>query len=260
MFIKKYVLIFIILLNTLSYGNEFERSEELPYLLVTNAKLVEDANSIFAYISTLNGENVETKGTIELHNDEISTTLDFPVINKDFKFFPIKSYDANIRIVSYKGTIQSFYIRLSDYERKITSTGNNLNNVVATLNVAKEKLEKHEVGLTGKSFRILLFFLILAVILVALFIAFNILKEFHSYLFFGIIFISGQFALYGLDWDKYFPGFEASITAQSLLERSSPLLSLIGVLLAIFVPLFPFIKNTPQTDQDTDKKKGRKKL
>ena len=95
MSIKKYVLILIILISTLSYGNEFKRTEELSYLSVTNIKLIEDVNSIFAYINSVNTKSIKTNGTIELNNNGISTTLDLPVSKKDIKLFPIKSYDVS---------------------------------------------------------------------------------------------------------------------------------------------------------------------
>lgn len=245
MSIKKYILIFIILLNTLSYGNEFERTEELPYLSVTNVKLIEDANSIFTYISSINGKNVKTNGTIELSRNGISTTLDLPVIKEDIKLFPIKSYEAKMYIIANKNaTIKTFSIYLNDILRQISATGNNLDNVVATLNVAKEKLEKHEVSFTGRSFRFFLFLLIIIVIIVTIYFTSKLLDNKQHNIFLAIVFISSQFALYGLDWEQYFPGFQASINTITLLERYSPLLSLIGVLLTIIIPLITFMNKT----------------
>jgi hypothetical protein len=250
MAIKKLLLLLIFILTSLTYGNEFSRNENLSNLSSTNKKMVEDVNSIFKYVTSANGNNLNTKGTIELTGDGISTKLDLPVKDEEIKLFPDRSYRADIYITASQTdiyskkepVIKSFTISLNEYRRKIESTGSSLNDVVASLNVAKEKLNKYQVSFTGKSFRFTILIFTVIFMIISFYFAFKFLTTKEAYIFQFTLMLLSQFALYGLEWEKIFPSFQLNITQTTLLEQLSPLLTLIGVVLAIVIPLIALIR------------------
>ncbi len=178
---------------------------------------------------------------ISLGRDNISTKLDLPVAEKDFKLFPKESYEASISIRAYRGTIYDFTITLQDSYREISSKGNNLENVVATLNIAIEKLENHKVSFAGAKLRITLGILILFVFIVtSIFISLQVKPNIYWPIYITVLVLL-QLILYVPNWSEYFPGFKASETGITILESFSPLLSLIGVVLALIIPIISYM-------------------
>ena len=254
MSIKRFLITVLLLLYVSASGNEFSRSEELPYMTVKNTDIIHEANSIFLYISSLNGKEITTEGYISLGRDDTSTKLDLPIAEKDFKLFPKESYQARIQIDAHHGTIKEFTIALQDSYRKVTVQGQNLNDVIATLNVAIEKLKNYEVPFGGIKVRF-----ILLVLLHVVFIGGMILVLLYSkipttiyWTIYTTLLVLLQLFIYVPNWSIYFPGFKASETGISLLESSSPLLSLIGVVLAILIPIISYIVKTKKPSKSDE--------
>lgn len=223
-------------------ANTFERSEELPTISTTNTDFIKDVNSIFLYITKLNANKITTTGTLELNRDGYSTTLDLPISKKDFELFPKKSFNAYVYIINHEATISNFQIYFTDSLRRITAKGNNLNDVVATLNIAKEKLLKYEVSFTGVDFRLILYFLFfLAYAVITYFLA----RKYSNKIYFAIL-IPFSIAFYSIpyiiEWKDYFPGFLSATNPMTFLEIWSPAIGLIALILAILFYILPLKK------------------
>lgn len=238
---KILMIIYLLIANNIC-ANEFERSEELPTLSTTNKNFIKDINSIYQYISTLNTNKVETKGTLKLNRDGYSTTLNLPISKKDFELFPKKSFNAYIDIRAYKAIISVFTISFTDRSRKITAKGKNLNDVVAVLNIAKEKLIKYNISFTGFGFRFILFFVLFFIGQIIIFkVAFKYPEKiFYPFLIIFNILIVAIISL--LNWEKYFPGFTLATNQVTFLEKWSPAIGLIALILTIISIFSSFLQ------------------
>ena len=114
--------------------------------------------------------------------------------------------------------------------------------MVATLNIAKEKLLKYEVSFTGVSFRYFSFlFLFLAYAVMTYFLA----LKYSTKTYFAIL-IPFSILFYSIpnivNWAEHFPGFLSTTNPMTFLKIWSPAIGLIALILTITFFIFP-LKN-----------------
>jgi len=244
---------------------EYTRSCEFKPIHIERNEILKVATEIYMYVKKSNGETIKTAGYIRLGRDDYSTKLNLPLEQNDYDKFPKASYDGDLTINAYGGTISEVDLRFFDGLRKITIKGINYDQITGLIKVAEEKLKPYESVRGGPYFRLFLY-IIFFIVWIFLFSFFNFRIKISSSglempvksaIVYVLSFIMFFIFVYLPSWEKIFPGFLAGPEGRSFLERNSALFTFIGLLIAIITPIIRFVasrvnkKNSTNTKQTT---------
>ena len=240
------VFIFIFLsinIGQFALADEYTRSHEFKPIHIERNELLKTATEIFLYIKKINGDSIDTNGSITLGIDNNSTTIDFPLEQNAYEKFPRISYECSLRIRGYKGVISDLTLRLMDSNKILTVTGTSPEDVTGLIKVVQEKLEFHESYYGGLGFRLLLYIILIIFLGVITYPGWYGKKTImdRNYIACLVIFCVLLTTISFIPpWAKIFPGFIARIENSSFLEKNSPLFTFVGFLLALLIRLGAF--------------------
>jgi len=231
------ILIAIISFAPAALADEYTGLHKFDPIHIERNQLFLIASDIFQYVQKVNVEYGTTEGYIELgHNGNI-TKMSLPLAEDVFEKFPRYSYDGKISIVTAEGLISKLYFSFTDSFRIVTVSAKSREQADALINMVKKKFGPYEAYAGGKDFRIVLCIIGIFFYWIATLPIWFALKVRNEPLFIAISFFFLSALILVPPWSTVYPGFLAGVEIGSFLEGKTGLFTLIGLILALAIPV-----------------------
>ena len=222
-----------------------ERTIELDPIKMTYSDLSNVLSNIESLIKSAN-QNVPKKDSRD-ESIEISISSEQDTIRltdwqkfefEEGQYLPPKGYSVRFRYSYSNAPISYVVLTLTDGLRKIEVSGSERSQVNAVSLALRDSLDRHSTKFGGLGFRMIcaLVFLVSAILLNSLFFH----KSKFFYLIQGVVIIVANIILYALPWDKWIAGFTIYLDSASTIDRNINMISFIGVLISVVIPLIGF--------------------
>ncbi|EHK7846493.1 hypothetical protein H8Q52_002729 [Vibrio parahaemolyticus] len=171
---------------------------------------------------------------------------------KEEQYLPPKGYSVRFRYSYSNAPISYVTLTLADGIREIQVSGSDRSQVNAISLALRDSLDKHSTKFGGIGFRAIcaLVFIVSVMLLISLF--FHKLK--YIVIIQAVTAIGANIIIYALPWDKWIAGFTIYLDSASFIDRNINMMSFVGILISIAVPLIGFgVKAANKVQQSKEK-------
>lgn len=201
----------------------------------------------FTKNANINFKHWKVTEYLVLGDTNVRTKIENEFNESAFNQGPKIANDIYYKYENFDAPISTIELRLNDYARKLTISGSDRTQVNALASLIEN--EFNLVGCSIGSFKhrfIIYIVLGISALIVYLFtIKYFVTTERIALLLYFAFVISYMIIIYTLPWDLWFPGAAIRSDPLSFLDRHAGLLSLLGILVSILLPiLVHFVKKT----------------
>jgi hypothetical protein len=242
-------LLLTILIPASSLADEYVRVREFRAIHIERDALLKAVSEIFLYVQRVNGKRNQTTGSVKLSRDDYATELDLPIEASDYEKFPRIATSLHMSIYAHSAAVEEVKLWFTDDIRSLEARGNSHDHVTGLIKVVEEKLNFYETYFGGYRSRVGLGALSYLLCMIVVIPNWFHLKERERNIAYYISLILVTIFIYLPPWDRVFPGFLAGSENKSVLERSAPLFTFIGLLFTLVIPIASFAARKRRADQ-----------
>ncbi len=232
----------------------FSKSAEFSPIRATTEDILVLVNRIEKFVESANLPNEDSyryPATLTFTGQGEELELESPVPSENLVGAPRSISGVRYRFSAPSAPISRVEINLADYSREVAVSGASKEQVDALTSLIISDITDLEGGIGGIMHRA--FGAMMLLLAGGLVVAFAPVSSFLPLVFkwiFSAIGVFMQLSIWLLPWGEWLPGTLVLPESTSLLERHSPLMSLVGLLIAVFtacVPLYRYLKRSQGT-------------